>query len=205
MMTPWGARAIPYADFSDMFVTAALLSVSGPVVAFLKDLITIFGRLEHKFPLSTGSVSFFLAVSLSSFASAGCGNILHGLGPQAPAAAQATKLAEISTAVSNADKALSIAQTIQQVEIKAHENGRVSDTAHEIIQQTFKEFAAAARQGLELAKDLSKPETTRMDAARSVGAIGLELVVRIQPHLPPEVATYLGSLRAVLKLLGFSA
>lgn len=123
----------------------------------------------------------------------------------APPAAQQAKLSELQQFVARADQVLTIASTLQDVEIVAHDNKRVSDASHAIVQQAFKEFAVAAKQGLELAKDLTKPETTRMDAARSIGAIGLELVGRIEKHLPPEVAAYLTSLRSVLKLLGFSA
>jgi hypothetical protein len=120
------------------------------------------------------------------------------------AAVHQLKLAEISKAVLNAHKVLAIVSTIQDVEIAAHENKRISDSAHLQVQQAFKEFAGAARQGLALAKDLTVPDITRMDAVRSVGAIGRELVARIEKHLPPEVATYLSSLRVVLQLLGFN-
>jgi hypothetical protein len=140
-----------------------------------------------------------LALGLSSSACA----VTAGLGPSA--AAQQVKLSELARAVDAADRVLTIADTIQDVEIAAHDNQRVSDSAHTIVQQAFKEFAGVAKQGLTLAKDLSKPETTRFDAARSVGAIGFELIGRIEKYLPPEVAAYLTSLRLVVKTLGFSS
>ncbi len=56
MLTPYGQNLIPASDFGDLLVKAALLSISGPVVDLLKNLITIFGKLEGKFPLMTGNV-----------------------------------------------------------------------------------------------------------------------------------------------------
>lgn len=140
-----------------------------------------------------------LALGLSVSACA----TVSGFAGSSPAAQQ-SKLVEISRAVNAADQVLAIASTIQDVEIAAHDHQRISDGAHAVIQQAFKEFAGAATQGLTLSRDLSKPETTRLDAARSVGAIGLELITRIEPHLPREVAVYLNSLRAMVKVLGFS-
>jgi len=56
MMTPYGQDMIPSGDFADVLSKAALLAISGPTVALLKDLVTIFGKLEGKFPLMTGNV-----------------------------------------------------------------------------------------------------------------------------------------------------
>lgn len=47
---------IPYADFVELVKTSAQLSIAPAGVAFLKDCITIFGKLEHKYPLATGSI-----------------------------------------------------------------------------------------------------------------------------------------------------
>lgn len=49
-------KEIPYTDFLDLVMTCAKLSVAGAGLGALKDLVTIFGKLEHKFPLLTGSV-----------------------------------------------------------------------------------------------------------------------------------------------------
>lgn len=49
-------NVIPYSDFGGLVIACAKLSVSGAGVGMIKDLATIFGRLEHKFPLLTGSV-----------------------------------------------------------------------------------------------------------------------------------------------------
>lgn len=57
-MTPAGAAVLnPTAgDFFGMVIVCANLSVAGTLVGLAKDLLTIFGRLEAKFPLATGSV-----------------------------------------------------------------------------------------------------------------------------------------------------
>lgn len=48
--------AIPATDFVQLVVKCAALSLAGPGFGVLKDLLTIFGRLESKYPLLTGSV-----------------------------------------------------------------------------------------------------------------------------------------------------
>lgn len=48
--------AIPAKDFGDLLLKCASLSLAGPVVALVKDIITILTGLERKFPLATGSV-----------------------------------------------------------------------------------------------------------------------------------------------------
>jgi hypothetical protein len=47
---------IPASDFIHLFLKCAALSFAGAALGFLKDLITIFGKLEQKFPLGTGSI-----------------------------------------------------------------------------------------------------------------------------------------------------
>lgn len=47
---------IPYTDFVNLVTKCAGLSVAGAGFSALKDMVTIFGRLETKFPLLTGSV-----------------------------------------------------------------------------------------------------------------------------------------------------
>lgn len=55
-LTPYGQQIMPTSDFVDLLAKSALLAISGPSVALLKDLVTIFGKLEGKFPLLTGNV-----------------------------------------------------------------------------------------------------------------------------------------------------
>lgn len=55
-MTSYGQQIMPTSDFADLLYKSALLAISGPTVALLKDLVTIFGKLEGKFPLLTGNV-----------------------------------------------------------------------------------------------------------------------------------------------------
>lgn len=55
-MTPAGAKVIQAADFWHLVLTCASLSVVGAGVGLIKDLVTVFGRLEGKYPLLTGSV-----------------------------------------------------------------------------------------------------------------------------------------------------
>lgn len=47
---------LPVSDFHNLIIFAAKLSLSGAVVGLLKDCLTVFGRLENKFPLLTGNV-----------------------------------------------------------------------------------------------------------------------------------------------------
>lgn len=47
---------IPYTDFFNLISKCAGLSIAGAGLGLLKDLVTIFGKLEGKFPLLTGSV-----------------------------------------------------------------------------------------------------------------------------------------------------
>src|SRR6266853_3408695 len=48
-------NALPASDFVHLVLKCATLSFSGAAFGFLKDLVTIFGKLEQKYPLSTGS------------------------------------------------------------------------------------------------------------------------------------------------------
>lgn len=47
---------IPASDFLSLVLSCAKLSVAAAGFAALKDLVTIFGKLEGKYPLLTGSV-----------------------------------------------------------------------------------------------------------------------------------------------------
>jgi len=49
-------QIIPARDFVDLVWKCAGLSVAGAGLEQIKDLITVFGGLEKKFPLATGSV-----------------------------------------------------------------------------------------------------------------------------------------------------
>jgi len=50
------SEAIPYSDFAHLLLKCAGLAVGGAAVMVLKDVVTIFGRLEGKYPLASGSV-----------------------------------------------------------------------------------------------------------------------------------------------------
>ena len=47
---------LPARDFLTLCETCAKLSISGATVDLIKNLITIFGKLEGKYPIVTGSV-----------------------------------------------------------------------------------------------------------------------------------------------------
>lgn len=55
-MTPIGGKLLYTHDFMHMLWLCASLALPGAVVGLIKDLITVFGRLERKYPLATGSV-----------------------------------------------------------------------------------------------------------------------------------------------------
>lgn len=48
--------ALPASDFAHLVIRCAGLSLAGPGVALMKDLVTILGNLEKKYPLLTGNV-----------------------------------------------------------------------------------------------------------------------------------------------------
>lgn len=55
-MTPAGGRLLYTTDFFHMVLTCASLSLPGAGIGLMKDLITVFGRLEQRYPLLTGKV-----------------------------------------------------------------------------------------------------------------------------------------------------
>ena len=55
-MTPAGSKLLYTGDFVHLTVVCASLALPGAALSFFKDCLTIFGRLEQKFPLMTGSV-----------------------------------------------------------------------------------------------------------------------------------------------------
>jgi len=55
-MTPSGSHIMPAADFYTLCLNCVKLSVATVGIGVVKDLITIFGKLEGKYPLLSGSV-----------------------------------------------------------------------------------------------------------------------------------------------------
>ena len=55
-MTPAGATVLKATDFAHLAATCASLSVAAAAVDLAKNLVTVFGKLEGKYPLLTGSV-----------------------------------------------------------------------------------------------------------------------------------------------------
>lgn len=55
-MTPAGGKVLYTSDFVHLVMLCASLALPAAAVGFFKDLITVFGRLEGKYPLATGSV-----------------------------------------------------------------------------------------------------------------------------------------------------
>lgn len=55
-MTPIGGKLLYSRDFWHMVLLCSSLSFPGAFLGLLKDLITVFGRLEGKYPLGTGSI-----------------------------------------------------------------------------------------------------------------------------------------------------
>lgn len=55
-MTPLGQNILPASDFGELVMKCASLSVAGAAVGFAKDVLTIFAKLERKYPLLTGSI-----------------------------------------------------------------------------------------------------------------------------------------------------
>lgn len=45
-----------YTDFADLLWKSSAFSLATPAIGLLKDLITIFGKLEQRFPFLTGQV-----------------------------------------------------------------------------------------------------------------------------------------------------
>jgi hypothetical protein len=55
-LTPVGGQLMPASDLEQRLTHAALIGLSAAAAGLLKDLITIFGRLENKYPIWTGNV-----------------------------------------------------------------------------------------------------------------------------------------------------
>lgn len=55
-MTPAGGKLLYTGDFAHLLLVCASLALPGAGLNFFKDLVTVFGRLEQKYPLLTGSV-----------------------------------------------------------------------------------------------------------------------------------------------------
>lgn len=55
-MTPIGGKLLYTSDFTHLILLSASLSLPGAGLGLIKDLITVFGKLEGKFPLATGSI-----------------------------------------------------------------------------------------------------------------------------------------------------
>jgi hypothetical protein len=55
-MTPAGGKLLYTGDFVHLVIVCASLSLPGAALGFFKDLVTVFGKLEGKYPLLTGSI-----------------------------------------------------------------------------------------------------------------------------------------------------
>lgn len=55
-LTPAGSKLLEATDFYHLILTCGSLAVAGAGFGLLKDLITVFGRLEGTYPLLTGNV-----------------------------------------------------------------------------------------------------------------------------------------------------
>lgn len=55
-MTPVGGKLLYTNDFIHMVVLCSSLAFPGAALGVLKDCVTVFGKLEGKFPLLTGSI-----------------------------------------------------------------------------------------------------------------------------------------------------
>ena len=55
-MTPMGSNVLHTGDFMQLLWTCASLSLPGAAVGLIKDTITIFSRIEQRWPLATGTI-----------------------------------------------------------------------------------------------------------------------------------------------------
>ncbi len=55
-MTPAGSKLLYTNDFVHLVLICASLAFPGAALGFFKDLVTVFGKLEGKYPLATGSI-----------------------------------------------------------------------------------------------------------------------------------------------------
>jgi len=55
-VTPAGGRLLYTSDFWHLILTCANLSLPVAGLGLVKDLVTVFGKLEQKYPLATGSI-----------------------------------------------------------------------------------------------------------------------------------------------------
>jgi hypothetical protein len=50
-MTPAGGKVLYTSDFYHLLLTCASLALAGPALGAIRDMVTIFSKLESKFPL----------------------------------------------------------------------------------------------------------------------------------------------------------
>lgn len=55
-LLPYGESLLPFSDFSSMVTGCATLAATAATAGLIKDLVTVFGRLEGRFPLLTGNI-----------------------------------------------------------------------------------------------------------------------------------------------------
>lgn len=55
-LTPAGSKLLGAPDFYHLILISAGFAVAPVGVGLIKDLITVFGKLEQKYPLGTGSI-----------------------------------------------------------------------------------------------------------------------------------------------------
>ena len=55
-MTPVGGKLLYTSDFYHLVLTCGSLAFPAAALGLLKDLVTVFGKLEGKYPLITGSI-----------------------------------------------------------------------------------------------------------------------------------------------------
>lgn len=51
-----GMQLFEFSDLQDLVVKSAVAALAPAIIGLLKDLVTIFGKLESKYPLLTGNI-----------------------------------------------------------------------------------------------------------------------------------------------------
>jgi len=184
------------------FVGGAILQIVTHVIAMLTEKPA--PPLPSDLRRGTGALSILLVGAL---ALPGCA-LWAGVAPNATTTAQQAKLQQLARIADGSRQMLVIAQGVQEVEIAAHDTGRISDGTHQRVQQAFLDFGQAADTALASLQDLAAPEASRYTAARGLTRIATELATRLEgafgDQVPPEIRAMLGSFRAALVALGLA-
>lgn len=133
-----------------------------------------------------GAAAILVAVVLGASSCA----TLHTSSAQAVTTEQA-RLQEMSKVAAASTKIVTVAKSIQALEITLHDQHSIPDGAHRAVQEAFLQFGKDSQVALQAAIDTSKPDADRRIAIGSLIVLTDHLVGQLQVVLPPGSASQL--------------